>query len=79
MSQGVNYCVVETATGRIVGSGFCQPGQANVLDPATQEIVKKAMGELTKVFEELEKKAATPQANVFAEITDADIDNLFND
>ena len=41
--------------------------------------VKKAMGELTKVFEELEKKAATPQANVFAEITDADIDNLFND
>jgi predicted regulator of Ras-like GTPase activity (Roadblock/LC7/MglB family) len=41
--------------------------------------VKKACVELTKVFEALEKKAATPQANVFAEITDADIDNLFND
>jgi predicted regulator of Ras-like GTPase activity (Roadblock/LC7/MglB family) len=41
--------------------------------------VKKANGELAKVFEALEKKAATPQANVFAEITDADIDNLFND
>ena len=41
--------------------------------------VKKASEELTKVFEGLEKKAATPQANVFAEITDADIDNLFND
>ncbi len=41
--------------------------------------VKKASVELTKVFEALEKKAATPQANVFAEITDADIDNLFND
>ncbi|TPV95294.1 MAG: roadblock/LC7 domain-containing protein [Myxococcales bacterium FL481] len=41
--------------------------------------VKKASAELTKVFDELEKKAATPQANVFAEITDADIDNLFND
>ena len=41
--------------------------------------VKKASEELSKVFEVLEKKAATPQANVFAEITDADIDNLFND
>jgi predicted regulator of Ras-like GTPase activity (Roadblock/LC7/MglB family) len=41
--------------------------------------VKKASTELTQVFEALEKKAATPQANVFAEITDADIDNLFND
>ena len=41
--------------------------------------VKKASEELTKVFESLEKKSATPQADVFAEITDADIDNLFND
>ena len=41
--------------------------------------VKKASEELSKVFEALEKKAATPQQNVFAEITDADIDNLFND
>lgn len=41
--------------------------------------VKKAGVELTKIFEALEKKAASPQANVFAEITDADIDNLFND
>jgi predicted regulator of Ras-like GTPase activity (Roadblock/LC7/MglB family) len=41
--------------------------------------VKKAIGELEKVLEEVAKKALTPQANVFAEITDADIDNLFND
>ena len=41
--------------------------------------VKKAMGELESVLEEVAKKALTPQANVFAEITDADIDNLFND
>ena len=42
--------------------------------------VKKASEELERVFEELETKAQqTPQANVFAEITDADIDNLFND
>jgi predicted regulator of Ras-like GTPase activity (Roadblock/LC7/MglB family) len=41
--------------------------------------VKKAMGELEGVLEEVAKKALTPQANVFAEITDADIDNLFND
>jgi predicted regulator of Ras-like GTPase activity (Roadblock/LC7/MglB family) len=41
--------------------------------------VKKAMGELERVLEEVAKKALTPQANVFAEITDADIDNLFND
>jgi len=41
--------------------------------------VKKASEELSLVFEALEKKAATPQQNVFAEITDADIDNLFND
>lgn len=41
--------------------------------------VKKAVGELEKVFEELSKKAEAPQTNVFAEITDADIDNLFND
>ncbi len=41
--------------------------------------VKKASEELGAVFEALEKKAATPQQNVFAEITDADIDNLFND
>ena len=41
--------------------------------------VKKAMGELEHVLEEVAKKAQTPQANVFAEITDADIDNLFND
>ena len=41
--------------------------------------VKKAIVELEKVLEEVAKKAQTPQANVFAEITDADIDNLFND
>jgi predicted regulator of Ras-like GTPase activity (Roadblock/LC7/MglB family) len=41
--------------------------------------VKKAADELTLVFQALEKKAQTPQNNVFAEITDADIDNLFKD
>jgi len=41
--------------------------------------VKKAADELTLVFQALEKKALTPQNNVFAEITDADIDNLFKD
>lgn len=43
--------------------------------------VRKAIGDLTAVFEALERKAATqsPQQNVFAEITDDDIDNLFND
>ncbi len=41
--------------------------------------VRKADEELTRVMEALEAKAAQPQQNVFAEITDADIDNLFND
>lgn len=41
--------------------------------------VKKATVELERVLEEVSKKAKTPQVNVFAEITDADIDNLFND
>jgi predicted regulator of Ras-like GTPase activity (Roadblock/LC7/MglB family) len=41
--------------------------------------VKKASTELAKILEEVSKKAQSPQVNVFAEITDADIDNLFND
>ena len=41
--------------------------------------VKKASGELATILEEVSKKAQSPQVNVFAEITDADIDNLFND
>lgn len=41
--------------------------------------VKKACVELEVVLEEVAKKAASPQASVFDEITDADIDNLFND
>jgi predicted regulator of Ras-like GTPase activity (Roadblock/LC7/MglB family) len=42
--------------------------------------VKKATTELETILEEVVKKAKSPQAvNVFAEITDADIDNLFND
>ena len=41
--------------------------------------VKKATTELEIVLEDVAKKALTPQQNVFAEITDADIDNLFND
>ncbi len=44
--------------------------------------VKKAGGELGKIFEEIEKKAeedAATGASPFAEITDDDIDNLFSD
>ena len=41
--------------------------------------VKKAGTELESILEDVAKKAQTPQASVFAEITDADIDNLFND
>ncbi|MCH9684430.1 MAG: roadblock/LC7 domain-containing protein [Deltaproteobacteria bacterium] len=41
--------------------------------------VKKASVELAAVLEEVAKKAESPQVNVFAEITDQDIDNLFND
>jgi predicted regulator of Ras-like GTPase activity (Roadblock/LC7/MglB family) len=42
--------------------------------------VRKAATELTQVLEELIKKMeAGSQPSVFAEITDADIDNLFND
>ena len=43
--------------------------------------VRKAANELTSVLEQLVKKmeAGTGQPSVFAEITDADIDNLFND
>ena len=42
--------------------------------------VKKAGVALAEVFEALAEKAASnPQQDVFAEITDADIDNLFND
>ena len=41
--------------------------------------VKKATQQLERILEEVAKKAKTPKVNVFAEITDADIDNLFND
>ncbi len=41
--------------------------------------VTKSTAELEKILDEVDRKAAEPQANVFAEITDADIDNLFND
>ncbi len=41
--------------------------------------VKKATGELERVLEEVDKKAKSPKNDVFSEITDADIDNLFND
>ena len=42
--------------------------------------VRKASAELAKIFEELALKAAsTPMPSVFDEITDEDIDNLFND
>jgi len=44
--------------------------------------VKKAGGELARIFEEIEKKSeqqASQGASPFAEITDDDIDNLFSD
>ena len=42
--------------------------------------VRKAATELTTVIEALVKKSeSSSQPSVFAEITDADIDNLFND
>ena len=42
--------------------------------------VRKAAVELTSVIETLVKKSeSSSQPSVFAEITDADIDNLFND
>jgi predicted regulator of Ras-like GTPase activity (Roadblock/LC7/MglB family) len=42
--------------------------------------VKKANEALAAVFDALAaKQAAAPQPDLFAEITDADIDNLFND
>jgi hypothetical protein len=42
--------------------------------------VRKAAAELTTVLEVLVKKSeAGNQPSVFAEITDDDIDNLFND
>ena len=41
--------------------------------------VKKATEELTLIFEALVKKVKEPGATPFSEITDEDIDNLFND
>jgi predicted regulator of Ras-like GTPase activity (Roadblock/LC7/MglB family) len=42
--------------------------------------VRKASDELTRILDSLIKKAASANApSVFAEITDDDIDNLFND
>lgn len=41
--------------------------------------VRKASAELTEIFEQLAAKASQPRENVFQEITDEDIDNLFND
>jgi hypothetical protein len=44
--------------------------------------VKKATADMNRVFEDLEKKADAESASgssPFAEITDDDIDNLFND
>jgi hypothetical protein len=42
--------------------------------------VKKASEELNNIFESLLKKVQEPGADSpFAEITDEDIDNLFND
>jgi hypothetical protein len=44
--------------------------------------VKKATADMNRVFEDLKKKAdaeAASGSSPFAEITDDDIDNLFND
>jgi predicted regulator of Ras-like GTPase activity (Roadblock/LC7/MglB family) len=42
--------------------------------------VKKATEEMTRLFDQVAKKAASKQGpSVLSEITDSDIDNLFND
>ena len=42
--------------------------------------VKKASEEMSKLFDQVARKAATRQGpSILSEITDADIDNLFND
>jgi predicted regulator of Ras-like GTPase activity (Roadblock/LC7/MglB family) len=41
--------------------------------------VKKAAAELTRILEALVKKSSATSSTVLAEITDDDIDNLFND
>ena len=41
--------------------------------------VRKTSDELVEIFEQMAKKAQDPSASPFAEITDEDIDNLFND
>ena len=41
--------------------------------------VKRAQDELVPIFEELAKKALSPQNSPLPEITDQDIDDLFND
>ena len=41
--------------------------------------VRKASSELTEVFDQLAAKDSQPRENVFQEITDEDIDNLFNE
>jgi predicted regulator of Ras-like GTPase activity (Roadblock/LC7/MglB family) len=42
--------------------------------------VKRASDELTRIFDELMSKVDEPSApSIFSEITDEDIDNLFND
>ncbi|MGD8862664.1 MAG: roadblock/LC7 domain-containing protein [Myxococcales bacterium] len=41
--------------------------------------VKKACEQLVGIFRQLAEKSAGPDNTVFAEITDDDIDNLFND
>ena len=41
--------------------------------------VKKACEQLVVIFQTLAEKSAGPENTVFAEITDDDIDNLFND
>lgn len=41
--------------------------------------VKKAQEDLVPIFEDLAKKASTPQNSALQEISDEDIDNLFND
>ena len=45
----------------------------------TALLAEQAGVELETILEDVAKKAQSPQQNVFAEITDADIDNLFND
>ena len=53
---------------------------ARAKSPEIEKRVRKATAELVNILDALQKKSASgTQPSVFSEITDDDIDNLFND